>query len=812
RYTGIKLQDFAQDIIGQDGSLRRIISSRTIGDSGYWQVQTLNRFDGNNNPVWNSPFITARVPVIKQEDPAYLQIASPVITSGVYNIIFNGNKNKQGYHLGAVKTGSNHYSWRTSLSTQTNYSGQMPDDGTFDIGNNVEYAGGNVYAIDNQIFWNYHGEFWKNSQTNIWNHYHESGLMLGQFGVVSPEAEALESEAFAKGAGNVFSSTLVKVGNDYYIYHNDESVHGGIHRWKITGLSSILEQTISIQPIMLKTGSLRGRIYSNSDLDPVQMLYETIDSLGIKISERGKSSRWTGFLIADSGQYRFRLLAKGGFRMRINGKLLSSWWNSHTSQLIETPSVQLNGIVPVVIETQSMPCELEWSRGNAIFSKIPANKFISVDYSASRDINLMEGIEIGHEFKDSLYGWYTNPEEKDSNRYLLETGIKSARNKPVDICVHFLSKDSSLKITRNLRPIRVCQQGWQLNGEINLEQNSPSNGASGTSIKIIDNKGKLLCSIRHTYLPYPEYQYPSSISINESPVYNEPLTKTKRFIGRFMPFRIEFNESGIVFYLSNYLPVHVSYEDKDANWKNPGALELYFKGSDPKTMHQLSIRSLIISGSSYESLRGSLKDSICEGERIDLGCGELSRYQWSNGAKGSSAAFIKSGWYFINGTDKRQCQVSSDTFMLNVTPLPTVSISRLGDTLISNFDNGNIWRLNGQELGADKTLKIRKPGMYFCEVKNEQNCTGRDSFMVATLGIDYISKNKNFIFPNPGSGYFTIQCRENCNLSIINSIGICLFETEAKQGENKISIETPGVYLIKTEDSKGIQCLTFTNY
>ncbi|MGI8637604.1 MAG: PA14 domain-containing protein, partial [Segetibacter sp.] len=47
-------------------------------------------------------------------------------------------------------------------------------------------------------------------------------------------------------AGNAFSPSIVKEGDDYYMYHNDESVHGGIHRWKITGLNTIKEETIPI--------------------------------------------------------------------------------------------------------------------------------------------------------------------------------------------------------------------------------------------------------------------------------------------------------------------------------------------------------------------------------------------------------------------------------------------------------------------------------------------------------------------------------------------------------------------------------------
>ena len=47
-------------------------------------------------------------------------------------------------------------------------------------------------------------------------------------------------------AGNSFGAILVRVpategsegdeGDAVYLYHNDESVHGGVHRWKLSGL------------------------------------------------------------------------------------------------------------------------------------------------------------------------------------------------------------------------------------------------------------------------------------------------------------------------------------------------------------------------------------------------------------------------------------------------------------------------------------------------------------------------------------------------------------------------------------------------
>jgi len=69
-------------------------------------------------------------------------------------------------------------------------------------------------------------------------HFDESGLFLGQFGrpLVPPTAA---SEAGM--AGNTFSPTLVHVDDRLYLYHNDESAHGGMHRWRIDGWDDVQE-------------------------------------------------------------------------------------------------------------------------------------------------------------------------------------------------------------------------------------------------------------------------------------------------------------------------------------------------------------------------------------------------------------------------------------------------------------------------------------------------------------------------------------------------------------------------------------------
>jgi hypothetical protein len=178
------------------------------------------------------------------KDP--LHLANTVLTSSDILVSFDGGippNGSGGYHLGGIKVGDTSWLWRTAASTFKEYTGPYPATGAFDIGNGVRNAGSYARALDNTIIWGYHGEFWKGSQVNKWNHFYQDGLFLGQFGIALskyPEADSLM-------AGNAFAVSFVKdTRGNGYVYLNDESYHSGIHRWKVTGLATITEQRIPV--------------------------------------------------------------------------------------------------------------------------------------------------------------------------------------------------------------------------------------------------------------------------------------------------------------------------------------------------------------------------------------------------------------------------------------------------------------------------------------------------------------------------------------------------------------------------------------
>ncbi|MCY7421226.1 MAG: Ig-like domain-containing protein [Chitinophagaceae bacterium] len=258
RFTGIML--------GQYGFLNDDGSKMTIGYPTTHMRYALTGFDALNNPVWTTtPEYLANLKTFGDNDPLPFnnQYEEPVTESGKV-IYFNcrrvDDKNGDEFHLGAVNKGGTGFLWRTARGTQNSYEGEFPRDGAFDNGNGVESdfrAGGSALTFKDHIFWGYHGEFWKQSQTNIWNHVDgNTGLFVGQFGAIKKDFGM--AEAPAEVAGNVFGGTVVEVNGNVYLYHNDEGINNGVHRWKISGLSTVEIQTATLNTPQPDEDTLKG--------------------------------------------------------------------------------------------------------------------------------------------------------------------------------------------------------------------------------------------------------------------------------------------------------------------------------------------------------------------------------------------------------------------------------------------------------------------------------------------------------------------------------------------------------------------------
>jgi hypothetical protein len=209
--------------------------------------QPIKGFDTSGDPVWSvEPVRLASVPKL-EGSPHYRNAFSgmpprfPITESGHVVFFDQSVVGNEGFHLGAAKAGSDQWLWQASPSGALDGKGSFQ---TKQIDKSLQYGGNAVWASGRHIIYGFHGEFYKDMKTggvgqaNQFMHFDESGLFIGQFGQPSTRPAPPDMAGLS---GNAFSPTLVRDGPRLYLYHNDESTHGGVHRWRIDGWDDIGE-------------------------------------------------------------------------------------------------------------------------------------------------------------------------------------------------------------------------------------------------------------------------------------------------------------------------------------------------------------------------------------------------------------------------------------------------------------------------------------------------------------------------------------------------------------------------------------------
>jgi hypothetical protein len=102
------------------------------------------------------------------------------------------------------------------------------------------------------IFAGFHGEFFQDAgQSGQFMHYYDNGLFVGQFGQPLMFGVVVNAPG---GSGNCFAPSLVEVGTNTFLYHNDEPGRGS-HRWRAAGLSEIRELSSTITVGLAPSGT-----------------------------------------------------------------------------------------------------------------------------------------------------------------------------------------------------------------------------------------------------------------------------------------------------------------------------------------------------------------------------------------------------------------------------------------------------------------------------------------------------------------------------------------------------------------------------
>ena len=164
-------------------------------------------------------------------------------------VFFDGSvQGNECFHVGAAASGSRDWLWQASPTAALDGLGSFQ---TRRIDGSLKYGGNVVMAVGRHIVYGHHGEFHRDlmngraGQANQFMRFDESGLFIGQFGLPSTRAS---EPAQAGLIGNAFSPQLLRDGERLFVHHDDESSHGGVHRWRIDGWNDVQKLRASLQP------------------------------------------------------------------------------------------------------------------------------------------------------------------------------------------------------------------------------------------------------------------------------------------------------------------------------------------------------------------------------------------------------------------------------------------------------------------------------------------------------------------------------------------------------------------------------------
>ena len=840
RFTGVQINSYDEYLIDNDGTLRIIITGG-VNDPIQWTSRNLIGFDNNFNPIWESPITIASSPITNIRDPKPNDLSFPAKTESDILITFSNRRKdsygiRDGYHLGAIKKGSNTWLWKTSKSTFVDYTGPMPKDGTFDIGNTVEYPGGHVYAIDNNIFWNYHGEFWKNSQTNIWNHFADNGLMVAQFGITTPEAEReYGPEASPMGAGNVFSSALVKVDNNYYLYHNDESVHGAVHRWKISGLNTIQKQTFPIVLPNLKSGGLRVKLFDTDNLDEINLKYvgisKTVELKNIsnEISDKNNfSGIYSGFIFSkDDKNIQFVLEANSGIQLWLNDSLIINQWSNTQKNVFVSAlnNLKKNTYYSIKIACKNGGFNLQW-KFNSILENIDSNILFPDEIELDLTwLDLLEGLPYKSELINNTYGWHRFPLRNFDNSNLpywaVRTNIKTYNSSDRDIDIVFQDTSGTAYVTRDLPVLPACNNGWEIKGIINYQSNTPNYGKEGFTFDIKDKNGNILCRITHESIPIFNSQEDNiKIVFNEDDVINLPYSKMYQETNLPMEFYLKAEKGRILFQFGNESAVSSTVFQTNAEWNQPRSIEFHFLGLVQNYRREVNISKLLFKSLFSAVIINSNKDTICSNESIILQASNALYYKWNTGETTSKITPKTSGDYSISVSNDNICFSSSSKKHIVIHAIPKPSIEKIDTVLFSNYSEGNQWVMNDIPIAGQTfdSLRLSKSGIYKVIVQDSNLCIGVSDayeFYASDLSDEINQSSKIILHPNPNRGSFTIEnIPETCSeITIIDEAGKNVFQSDCSNGTLEIEKLSTGLYIviIKSGDTISKQILSIFN-
>lgn len=127
---------------------------------------------------------------------------------------------------------------------------------------------------------------------------------------------------------------------------------------------------------------------------------------------------------------------------------------------------------------------------------------------------------------------------------------------------------------------------------------------------------------------------------------------------------------------------------------------------------------------------------LCTNATRVLTPGQFSTYLWNDGSAGATMTVAGTGQYWVAVTDQHGCKAADTTVISTIAPLPadflpiSMEICQYGDLKIIPAVSYKDYKWSDQSTGA--TLTITKPGRYWLQATDRNNCTGADTVTVTS--------------------------------------------------------------------------------
>lgn len=126
--------------------------------------------------------------------------------------------------------------------------------------------------------------------------------------------------------------------------------------------------------------------------------------------------------------------------------------------------------------------------------------------------------------------------------------------------------------------------------------------------------------------------------------------------------------------------------------------------------------------------------ALCIGSTRTLQAGNYSSYLWQDGSVSASFVVAGTGTYYVTVLDNHQCAGSDTVHITTLLPAPADFLP--ADTAICNYGTfllkpvGNYNNYTWSNNSSSSSINITVPGIYWLQVKDVNNCTGRDSILI----------------------------------------------------------------------------------